>query len=163
MRLCVAITHRVHHEVLYFLRENYDVSANLTPDTLAKNDAIDLARKGDGLMAFTPDVIDVEFLSACPRLRVVATASKRLGEFDVGAMTRRGIWFTVVHEPFPNPAADLKKTTRTLFTPRLGSAVADGRRMMKLRAAFNIAQALRGEIPRDAVNRPMRQRELAHS
>jgi phosphonate dehydrogenase len=40
---------------------------------------------------------------------------------------------------------------RTLFTPHLGSAVAEVRRQIELRAAENILQALRGETPADAL------------
>jgi phosphonate dehydrogenase len=43
---------------------------------------------------------------------------------------------------------------RTLFTPHLGSAVDRVRRDIALAAAHNVLQALRGEVPADAVNRP---------
>jgi phosphonate dehydrogenase len=43
---------------------------------------------------------------------------------------------------------------RTLFTPHLGSAVDRVRRDIALAAAQNILQALRGEVPAGAVNRP---------
>jgi phosphonate dehydrogenase len=43
---------------------------------------------------------------------------------------------------------------RTLFTPHLGSAVAQVRMEIELCAANSILQALRGERPRDAVNEP---------
>jgi phosphonate dehydrogenase len=40
----------------------------------------------------------------------------------------------------------------TLFTPHLGSAVVDVRRAIERRAADNILDALRGGVPRDALN-----------
>jgi phosphonate dehydrogenase len=43
---------------------------------------------------------------------------------------------------------------RTLFTPHLGSAVAQVRLEIELCAANSIMQALRGERPRDAINEP---------
>jgi phosphonate dehydrogenase len=43
---------------------------------------------------------------------------------------------------------------RTLFTPHLGSAVASVRRAIELRAVDNIADALVGRRPRDAINDP---------
>lgn len=46
----------------------------------------------------------------------------------------------------------LKPGARTLFTPHLGSAVAEVRLRIELAAAGNILQALRGERPSDAVN-----------
>ncbi|HWZ45742.1 MAG TPA: phosphonate dehydrogenase [Candidatus Saccharimonadales bacterium] len=46
----------------------------------------------------------------------------------------------------------LRHADRTLFTPHLGSAVAEARLQIELAAAGNILQALRGERPADAVN-----------
>lgn len=46
----------------------------------------------------------------------------------------------------------LRTHPRTLFTPHLGSAVARVRREIELRAAENIADALAGRRPRDAIN-----------
>jgi phosphonate dehydrogenase len=48
----------------------------------------------------------------------------------------------------------LRVHPRTLFTPHLGSAVASVRRAIELRAADNIADALAGRRPRDAINDP---------
>ena len=46
----------------------------------------------------------------------------------------------------------LRRHPRTLFTPHLGSAVIEVRRAIERRAAENIADALSGRTPRDAVN-----------
>ena len=54
--------------------------------------------------------------------------------------------------PRMTPATLLEDRENTLFTPHLGSAVADIRRKIEIRAAHNILQALRGETPVDAVN-----------
>jgi len=51
--------------------------------------------------------------------------------------------------------ARLREHPRTLFTPHLGSAVERVRRAIELRAADNIADALAGKQPRDAINEPM--------
>jgi phosphonate dehydrogenase len=48
----------------------------------------------------------------------------------------------------------LRLTDRTLFTPHLGSAVADARREIERAAAGNILQGLRGERPAGAINDP---------
>jgi phosphonate dehydrogenase len=50
------------------------------------------------------------------------------------------------------PPALLADRSRTLFTPHLGSAVDEVRRDIALAAAQDILQALRGEVPRGAVN-----------
>ena len=48
----------------------------------------------------------------------------------------------------------LRAHERTLFTPHLGSAVSAVRRAIELRAVDNIADALAGGRPRDAINDP---------
>lgn len=52
------------------------------------------------------------------------------------------------------PQRLLDDKERTLFTPHLGSAVGDVRLAIEHEAAMNILQALRGETPAGAINRP---------
>ena len=52
-------------------------------------------------------------------------------------------------------ALRLRTHPRTLFTPHLGSAVAQVRRALEMRAADNIIDVLAGQRPRDAINEPM--------
>lgn len=47
----------------------------------------------------------------------------------------------------------LAQKDKTFFTPHLGSAVDKVRKEIAMEAARNIVQGLKGEIPRDAVNR----------
>jgi phosphonate dehydrogenase len=49
----------------------------------------------------------------------------------------------------------LRDTAGTVFTPHLGSAVAETRLAIELDAARNILQALAGEVPSGALNRPL--------
>ena len=58
------------------------------------------------------------------------------------------------HRPHDIPQALLDDSERTLFTPHIGSAVDAVRIEIELEAARNILQALRGEIPQGAINRP---------
>lgn len=54
-----------------------------------------------------PDVIDKEFLDACPKLKVVAATLKGFDNFDVQAMNLRGVWFTIVPDLLTVPTAEL--------------------------------------------------------
>jgi len=56
--------------------------------------------------------------------------------------------------PHAIPQALLDDNARTLFTPHIGSAVDTVRLEIELEAARNILQALRGETPQGAINRP---------
>jgi phosphonate dehydrogenase len=80
-----------------------------------------------------------------------ALTSGRLGGYaaDVFAMED---WM-LPGRPFRIPPALLEHADRTLFTPHLGSAVDDVRREISLAAARNVLQALRGDVPENAVNR----------
>lgn len=69
--------------------------------------------------------------------------------------------FEMEDRALPNPpksisAALLAQTDKTLFTPHLGSAVADARYEIEMRAARNIVEALSGRRPPDAINEPIR-------
>jgi phosphonate dehydrogenase len=71
-------------------------------DVLAKKSADAVA-----MMAFMPDSVDDTFLSACPKLKIVACALKGYDNFDVEACTRRGIWLTIVPDLLTEPTAEL--------------------------------------------------------
>lgn len=62
--------------------------------------------------------------------------------------------WTRLDRPTCIPHALLDDTERTLFSPHLGSAVDDVRLAIELEAANNILQALAGQIPSGAINRP---------
>lgn len=53
------------------------------------------------------------------------------------------------------PPALLEDTARTLFAPHIGSAVDAARLAIEMEAAQNILQALSGELPQGAINRPL--------
>jgi phosphonate dehydrogenase len=80
-----------------------------------------------------------------------ALASGRLGGYaaDVFAMED----WALPDRPRAIPPA-LVAHPRTLFTPHLGSAVAQVRAEIAMAAARNIADALAGRRPRDAINEP---------
>lgn len=61
----------------------------------------------DALIAFMPDRIDVDFLTACPRLRVIAGALKGSDNIDLTACAARGIEVTVVSDLLSQPTAEL--------------------------------------------------------
>jgi len=61
----------------------------------------------EGLMVFMPDFVDDKILDRCPRLRIVAGALKGYDNFDVDAMARRGVQFTIVPDLLTIPTAEL--------------------------------------------------------
>jgi phosphonate dehydrogenase len=103
----VLVTHWVHSPVRDFLAERFEVIANPERETWSRGRVLSEARECDAIMAFMPDAVDDDFLGQCPRLKIVAAALKGPDNFDIGACTRRGVWFTLVPDLLTVPTAEL--------------------------------------------------------
>jgi phosphonate dehydrogenase len=84
-----------------------EVVTNQGLDGWRREKLVEFAREAQALMTFMPDRIDSAFLSACPRLRVVAAALKGYDNIDVSACTQRGVWVTAVPDLLSPPTAEL--------------------------------------------------------
>lgn len=103
----VVLTHKVHDEVLEFLAPCGELVVNQTPETLPQEEVLRRAATADAIMTFMPDKVDEAFLTACPRLKIVAAALKGFDNFDVAACTAHGVWLTVVPDLLTVPTAEL--------------------------------------------------------
>ena len=103
----IAISGRVHPQVLERLRSRGEVVGNRTLEAWSHEELIANARRAHALLAFMPDRVDGEMLERCPDLGIVACALKGWDNFDVDACTRRGVWVTVVPDLLTNPTAEL--------------------------------------------------------
>jgi len=81
-----------------------------------------------------------------------ALGSGKLGGYAADVFEMED-WNRAGRPAFVHPAL-LAQGGKTLFTPHLGSAVADARLEIEMRAARNIAEALGGHRPPDAINEP---------
>lgn len=107
MKPTVVVTHRVHDEILELLSTRCTVIANQSDDTLPRSEILRRAANADALMAFMPDMIDADFVDACPRLKIIGGALKGYDNFDVAACSSRGIWFSNVPDLLTVPTAEL--------------------------------------------------------
>ena len=103
----IVVTNWVHDDVLAQLAAIGDVDANRARTPWARVELIRRAAGADALLAFMSDHVDVEFLTACPRLKVIACALKGGDNFDVDACTAVGVWMTIVPDLLTNPTAEL--------------------------------------------------------
>ena len=103
----IAISSRVHLQVLERLRSRGEIAGNRTLEAWSHEELIANARRAHALLAFMPDRVDDEMLERCPDLGIVAGALKGYDNFDVEACTRRGVWVTVVPDLLTNPTAEL--------------------------------------------------------
>jgi phosphonate dehydrogenase len=101
------VTHWIHDDVADELRRFADPVLNETRETLPAAEILARCRDAEALVAFMPDTVDDEFLSRCPRLRIVSAALKGFDNFDVAACTRRGVWLTIVPDLLTIPTAEL--------------------------------------------------------
>lgn len=118
------------------------------PDTLHLIDAPALARMQQGAFLVNTcrgSVVDEEAVADALACGKLAGYAADVFEMEEWARSDR---------PRAIPSRLLEDTARTLFTPHLGSAVEEVRWAIELEAAANILQALRGEVPRGALNRP---------
>ncbi len=106
-RPVVVITHRVHQEVKDLLGRTCTLIVNDGVESWPLEALLQHSAQADALMAFMPDSVDDDFLSRCPRLKIIAAALKGYDNFDVDACTRRGVWFSVVPDLLSIPTAEL--------------------------------------------------------
>jgi len=107
MKPKVVVTSWVHPEVINRLAEHCEVVPNTTRERLSREEILSRTKDAQAIMTFMTDSIDDEFLSACPRLQVVACALKGYDNYDVEACTRRGVWITNVPDLLTIPTAEL--------------------------------------------------------
>jgi phosphonate dehydrogenase len=103
----VVLTHWVHPEVIELLRRECEVIPNPSRETLSPEEVLRRTRDAQAIMVFMPDTVNEAFLQACPYLEIVSAALKGYDNFDVGACSRHGVWFTIIRESLTVPTAEL--------------------------------------------------------
>ena len=104
----VIVTNWVHEAVLDHLRGHCTLVSNPDRDrAMTRNDIVARAADAVAMIGFMPDCVDEALLDAMPRLRLVAGALKGYDNYDVDAMTRRGIALTIVPDLLTVPTAEL--------------------------------------------------------
>jgi len=103
----IVVSNWVHEDVLGRLAAIGEVDANRTRAPWSRQELTKRAASADALLAFMTDHVDVDFLAACPRVKVIAGALKGFDNFDVEACTAAGVWVTIVPDLLTNPTAEL--------------------------------------------------------
>jgi phosphonate dehydrogenase len=127
----------------------------LTPATRRLLDESALAR-----MKRTSRIVNIGRGSVVDESAIAhALASGRLAGYAADVFEMED--WALSDRPREIPAALLAMTGKTLFTPHVGSAVIEVRRAIERAAAENLAAALSGLRPPDAINNPSRLRSDA--
>ncbi len=146
----VVISGRIDPEIVEFLSHSLAVVPNMNGEALSREDILRRAEDAQAVMVFPTDVIDEDFLDRCPDLVIVAGAFEGLGGVDVEACTRHGVWVTNVQRLIAESMGNPVSLNQSGFAPE------EMRRIAALEASANIFEALIGEHPKGAVNRPDR-------
>ena len=104
--LCV-VTHWVHPEIINYLEPHCRLVVNKTRETWPRQILFDHLKEADAAMMFMPDWVDAELLDNAPRLKIVGAALKGYDNFDVDALTSRGVWLSYVPDLLTIPTAEL--------------------------------------------------------
>ncbi len=124
MKLEVLVTREVFDDVLEYLAQHFDVTANQTdvpfpPDALAQA----LSDK-DGAVITLTERIDAALLQRCPRLKAVCNIAVGYNNIDVAACTARGVMATNTPGVLDDATADFTWTLILATARRLTEAEA---------------------------------------
>jgi phosphonate dehydrogenase len=123
----VVVTNRIFAETATFLEPHCTLELNEALEPLPPEEVRRRCADAAGLLAFMTDRVDAAFLSACPKLRVVACALKGWDNFDVEACAEAGVWLTAVPDLLTEPTAELALT----LALALGRNVLAGDRLVR--------------------------------
>jgi gluconate 2-dehydrogenase len=102
----ILVARAVFPEVIARLSQHFEVEANLNDETWTKAQLTDKLRDKAGAFTTGTDRIDAEVLAACPQLKICANMAVGYNNFDLDAMTARGVLGTNTPDVLTETTAD---------------------------------------------------------
>lgn len=106
MKPKILVARRVFPEVLERLKNHFDVESNQQDESWTKAQLADKLRDKVGVFTTGGDRIDGEVLQACPLLKICANMAVGYNNFDIDAMTTRGVLGTNTPDVLTETTAD---------------------------------------------------------
>ncbi len=106
MKPKVLVARAVFPETIEFLSRHFDVESNQADAVWSKAELIEHLRDKDGAFTTGSDRVDAEVLAACPKLRICANMAVGYNNFDLDAMTARGVLGTNTPDVLTETTAD---------------------------------------------------------
>ncbi len=106
MRPKIFVAREIFPEVVERLAVHFEVQSNQADDILSKAQLIDALRGKQGAFTTGGDRIDAEVLAACPDLKICANMAVGYNNFDLPAMTARGVLATNTPDVLTETTAD---------------------------------------------------------
>ena len=106
MKPKILVARAVFPEVIARLAQHFEVESNQTDETWSKAQLTDKLRDKAGAFTTGTDRIDAEVLAACPQLKICANMAVGYNNFDLDAMTARGVLGTNTPDVLTETTAD---------------------------------------------------------
>ncbi len=127
MKKQVLVTREVFDETIEFLAGSFDVTSNQANVDFNREAIIERLQGMDAAVITTSDPVDEEFLTRCPGLKAVCSASVGFNHIDLEACTRHGVIATNTPGVLTDSVADMALCL-TLATVR---RLSEGERMVR--------------------------------
>ncbi len=102
----ILLARAVFPAIIESLSTRFDVATNQTDQVLTKSELIARLQGVDGALTTGSERIDSDLLVACPQLKVVANMAVGYNNFDLPAMTERGVQGTNTPDVLTDTTAD---------------------------------------------------------
>lgn len=102
----ILVARAVFPEVITRLSQYFDVESNQADETWSKTQLTERLHDKAGAFTTGSDRIDAEVLAACPQLRICANMAVGYNNFDLDAMTARGVLATNTPDVLTETTAD---------------------------------------------------------
>ncbi|MDZ4074808.1 MAG: D-glycerate dehydrogenase [Hylemonella sp.] len=106
MKPKILVARAVFPETIAYLSQHFDVESNQADAAWSNAQLIEHLRDKDGAFTTGSVRIDAEVLAACPKLRICANMAVGYNNFDVDAMTARGVLGTNTPDVLTETTAD---------------------------------------------------------
>ncbi|MBA2674839.1 D-glycerate dehydrogenase [Ramlibacter sp.] len=102
----ILVTRATFPEVLDKLAQHFEVEDNQPDTAWSKQDLIARLKGKTGVFTTSGEAIDADVLAACPELRICANTAVGFNNFDLKAMTARGVLGTNTPDVLTDSTAD---------------------------------------------------------
>jgi gluconate 2-dehydrogenase len=106
MKPKILVARAVFPETIAYLAQHFEVESNQADTVWSKAELTERLRDKDGAFTTGSDRIDAEVLAACPKLKICANMAVGYNNFDLDAMTARGVLGTNTPDVLTETTAD---------------------------------------------------------
>ena len=118
----ILVARSIFPETIARLEEHFDVESNQSDESWSKARLIEKLKGKQGVFTTGSERIDAEVLDACPDLKICANMAVGYNNFDVDAMTARGVLATNAPDVLTETTADFGFALMMATARRIGES-----------------------------------------